>query len=184
MADFNVNTFTSKLKGGGARTNLMWCTMTAPQVIAGMSNLTYLCKASQIPASTITAVEVPYFGRNVKVAGESREFSPMTTTVVQDEGYAIYNGLVDWMSKMNGAMSNKSQSGLFANRGAYTTQITLSMYKKDGTKDQDWVFVNCWPSNMSSIDLNWDSVNTIQEFTVDWQYDYYYHGQANIGKDG
>ena len=58
------------------------------------------------------------------------------------------------------------------------------MYKKDGTKDQDWVFVNCWPSNMSSIDLNWDSVNTIQEFTVDWQYDYYYHGQANIGKDG
>ena len=44
--------------------------------------------------------------------------------------------------------------------------------------------MNCWPANMSSIDLNWDSVNTIQEFTVDWQYDYYYHGQANIGKDG
>ena len=56
MADFNVNAFTSKLKGGGARTNLMWCTMTAPQGIAGMSNWTYLCKASQIPASTITAV--------------------------------------------------------------------------------------------------------------------------------
>ena len=184
MPDFNVNTFTSKLKGGGARTNLMWCSMTPPQGIAGMSDWTYLCKASQIPASTITAVEVPYFGRNVKVAGESREFAPLTTTVVQDEGHAIYNGLVSWMSFLNAPMQNTSKAGIFAARNSYTTQITLQMYKKDGVKDQDWVFVNCWPSNMSPIDLNWDSVNTIQEFTVDWQYDYYYHAQANIGKDG
>ena len=46
--------------------------------------------------------------------------------------------------------------------------------------DVKWDFYNAWPSNVSAIDLNWDSVNTIQEFTIDWQYDYYLHGQAKI----
>ena len=179
MADFNVNGFTSKLKGGGARTNLMWCTM-ATSKYTGLTGWQYMCKAAQIPASTITAIEVPYFGRNVKVAGESREFGPLTTTVVQDEDYAIYNGMVSWLEDLNGAASNVTGKNLLATRATYTTDITLDMYKKDGTKDQSWSFVNCWPSNMSAIDLNWDSVNTIQEFTIDWQYDYYYHGNAKI----
>ena len=181
MGNFNVTTFTSKLKGGGARTNLMWVTMTNNSY-AGLNDWTYLCKASQIPASTITAIEVPYFGRNVKVAGESREFAPLTTTVVNDEGHAIYSGMVTWMKDLNDPAGNVSKSGLFGSRAQYTCDIKLEMYKKDGLKDQDWNFVNCWPSNISAIDLNWDSVNTIQEFTIDWQYDYYYHTQAKITK--
>jgi hypothetical protein len=181
MPDFNVNTFTSKLKGGGARTNLMWCTMTN-NTYTGLNDWQYMCKASQIPASTITAIEVPYFGRMVKVAGEAREFGPLTTTVVQDEGYIIYYGMVAWLEDLNGAASNTTKSGLFKSRSSYTADIKLEMMKKDGTKDQEWHFVNCWPSNMSAIDLNWDTVNTIQEFTIDWQYDYYYHPNAKIGK--
>ncbi len=181
MADFNVDSFTSKLKGGGARTNLMWVKMSN-NTYAGMTDWTYLCKASQIPASTITAVEVPYFGRNVKVAGESREFQPLTTTVVNDEGQEILLKMNKWMSDLNGADTNVSKGGLFASRTSYTCDIELEMYKKDGVKDQNWNFVNCWPSNISAIDLNWDSVNTIQEFVIDWQYDYYYHTQAKISK--
>jgi hypothetical protein len=182
MSDFNVNTFTSKLKGGGARTNLMWCTMTN-NTYGGLKKWQYMCKASQIPASTITAIEVPYFGRMVKVAGESREFGPLTTTVVQDEGYEIYGGMVAWLEDLNGAATNTTKTNLFSSRSSYTADITLEMYKKDGTSDQKWKFINCWPSNMSAIDLNWDTVNTIQEFTIDWQYDYYLHDQANIKKD-
>ncbi len=181
MADFNVNTFTSKLKGGGARTNLMWVKMSN-STYAGLGDWTYLCKASNIPASTITAIEVPYFGRNVKVAGESREFAPLTTTVVNDEGHAIYKGMTTWMADLNSPEGNKTKSGLFASRSSYCCDIELEMYKKDGAKDQNWNFINCWPSNISAIDLNWDSVNTIQEFTIDWQYDYYYHDQAKITK--
>ena len=125
---------------------------------------------------------MPYFGRNVKVAGESREFAPLTTTVVNDEGQEILLKMNKWMSDLNGADTNVSKGGLFASRTSYTCDIELEMYKKDGTKDQNWNFINCWPSNISAIDLNWDSVNTIQEFTIDWQYDYYYHTQAKITK--
>ena len=58
--------------------------------------------------------------------------------------------------------------------------FTLKTYKKDGVVDQTWKFIGAWPSNVSAIDLSWDSGNTIQEFTVDWQYDYYTHAEANV----
>ena len=182
MADFNVDSFTSALKGGGARTNLMWAKMTNSTYLTNGGDFTYMCKASNIPASTITAIDVPYFGRNVKVAGESREFAPLTTTVVNDEGQAILAAMTAWMEDLNGATTNATKKNLFASRTSYTCDIELEMYKKDGVKDQNWNFVNCWPSNISAIDLNWDSVNTIQEFVIDWQYDYYYHTQAKISK--
>ena len=182
MADFNVDSFTSALKGGGARTNLMWAKMTNSTYLTNGGDFTYMCKATNIPASTITAIDVPYFGRNVKVAGESREFAPLTTTVVNDEGHVILAAMTAWMEDLNGATTNATKKNLFASRTSYTCDIELEMYKKDGVKDQNWNFVNCWPSNISAIDLNWDSVNTIQEFTIDWQYDYYYHAQAGITK--
>ena len=183
MADF-ISGFITAMAGGGARTNLMMVTMTN-NAYAGFTDWTYMCKASNIPGSTITPIEVPYFGRNVKVAGESREFGPLTTTVVNDEGRAIYQGMLLWMADMNHPEKNLSKKNLYGSsgsgtRGNYCADIELKMFKKDGTDDQTWKFANCWPSNMSAIDLNWDSVNTIQEFTIDWQYDYYLHKQAKI----
>ena len=181
MADFNVTAFTKSMSGGGARTNLMMCKVEGKPVTNLSSGaFSYMCKAANVPGSTLTAIEVPYFGRNVKVAGESREFAPLTTTVVNDESMDIYKVMVEWFESFSGAQSNKATKDLFKTRSDYTATITLDMYKKDGEKDQEWKFLNCWPSNMSAIDLSWDTVNTIQEFTIDWQYDYYLHKEAKI----
>lgn len=178
MGDFRISTFTSKLVGGGARTNLMEMSLGSVPGGGSTADWVYMCKASQIPPSTITPIEVPYFGRNVKVAGESREFPALSTTVVNDEGHKLKAALEIWMATFNGHMDNKAEAGRFSSRPNYTRQMTLTMFKKDGSKDQEWKFQGCWPSNISAIDLNWDSGNQIQEFTVDWQYDYYTHAQA------
>ena len=172
MADFRISTFTSKLIGGGARTNLMEMTLGTVPGGGATSDWKYLCKGAQIPPSMLTPIEVPYFGRNIKVAGESREFPALSTTVVNDEGHTLKAALEKWMVLLNGH--------IFSSRSKYTTQMTLKMFKKDGEKDQEWKIIGAWPSNISAIDLSWDSGNTIQEFTVDWQYDYYTHEQANI----
>jgi len=178
MSDFRISNFTSKLVGGGARTNLM--EMELPNVPGGgsVTEWKFMCKASQIPPSTITPIEVPYFGRNVKVAGESREFPALSTTVVNDEGHKLKAALEIWMATFNGHTSNKAEANRFSSRNNYTVQLILKMFRKDGAEDQVWKFEGCWPSNISAIDLNWDSGNQIQEFTVDWQYDYYTHAQA------
>ena len=116
----------------------------------------------------------------MKVAGESREFPALSTIVVNDEGHTLKAALEKWMAILNGHKSNKAKENIFSSRSGYTTQMTLKMFRKDGEADQTWKFIGAWPSNVSAIDLSWDSGNTIQEFTVDWQYDYYSHEQANV----
>ena len=34
---------------------------------------------------------------------------------------------------------------------------------------------DCWPSNISPIDLSQDAANTIETFQVTWQYNYLTH---------
>ena len=180
MADFRISTFTSKLSGGGARTNLMEMSLGTVPGGGVTSDWRYLCKGSQVPPSNITPIDDSYFGRQVKVAGESREFPALSTTVVNDEGHILKAALEKWMLLLNGHKSNVAKEGIFSTRSGYTTQMTLKTYKKDGVADQTWKFIGAWPSNVSAIDLSWDSGNTIQEFTVDWQYDYYTHAEANV----
>jgi len=173
---FEIDKFTQRLKGGGARPNLF--EVTIPKVpdktTGGEGMFQYMCKASGIPASTIGTYEVPYFGRTIKFAGD-REFTELSTTVINDENYQMRNLFESWMSLLNGHQNNTTDID-FGTRTDYAKDITLKTYKKAGKDvDQTWKFIGCWPSALSSTDLNWDSTNAIQEFTVTWQYDYYEH---------
>ena len=176
MANFSIDQFTSQLSGGGARTNLFQLALTR----TNLTDFQYMCKATQVPASTIGMIEVPYFGRNIKIAGDSREFTQLTTTVVNDEGMVLKRELETWMQDFNHASDNTAKTGYLGNRSSYTETLTLTSFKKDGAEDQTWEFKGCWPSNISAIDLNWDTIDTLQEIVVDWQYDYFTHAQAGI----
>ena len=77
---------------------------------------------------------------------------------------------------------NTAKTNYLGTRSNYTTTLTLKSFKKDGGDDQEWMFKGCWPSNVSAIDLNWDTIDTLQEIVIDWQYDYFTHKQASINE--
>ena len=68
---FSIDTFRgSALASGGARANLFEVGITGSAVQKFALNTTefnFSCKASAIPAMAVGVVEVPYFGRVVKV---------------------------------------------------------------------------------------------------------------------
>ena len=41
-----------------------------------------------------------------------------------------------------------------------------------------WSIVGAWPSDVSSIDLSYDDENTLSQFTVTFQYQYWTHEPA------
>jgi hypothetical protein len=68
-----ISQFKSTLAGGGARPNLFEVELTTfPSAITGWDADTfkYLCKAANLPASTIASIDVPFRGRTFKVAGD------------------------------------------------------------------------------------------------------------------
>ena len=83
---FNINTFTGALKLGGARGSLFSVSITNP--VNGVADIQtpFMVKAASIPSSELGVIDVPYFGRQVKVPG-NRTFPEWSTTIINDEDF-------------------------------------------------------------------------------------------------
>tara|TARA_Y100000310_G_C20310237_1_gene635903 strand:- start:107 stop:637 length:531 start_codon:yes stop_codon:yes gene_type:complete len=169
---FSINSFRSTgLTGAGARPNLFECGITGQGVPA---NFRYLCKIASIPPSTMGVVEVPYFGRMVKIPG-NRTFDNLSVTVLNDENMAVRNAIESWMNKMNSHVANVATdpSTLFA-------VMSIKHFARGGgdgaISGAEWKFVNCFPVALGEIGLDWGSNDAIEEFTIDFAYDYWTHG--------
>ena len=95
MAATNIHDFKQSFKGG-VRPNLFRVNI---QHLVGIPNIEFLCKAAQIPASTIGNIDVPFRGRQLKVPGD-RTFADWTVTVLNDPQFAIRSAFEDWSAKI------------------------------------------------------------------------------------
>jgi len=85
----NINDFKAKLAGGGARSNQFKVTMPFPgyaQVGGEIEDLAFLCRSTTIPAMNIGVVNVPFRGRQIKIAGD-RTFDEWSVTVLNDTNF-------------------------------------------------------------------------------------------------
>ena len=173
--------FKSALKGGGARPNLF--EVTIPNPPAGVSltdNFPILCKAANLPASNIASIDVPFRGRTFKVSGD-RTYDPWSITVINDEGFEIRKAMETWMQ-----IVGQYQDGSGATApDDYMKNAVVTQFKRaksttgnnssgagllEAAKYQFWYI---FPTNISAIDLSYDSSDTIEEFTVEFQVQYW-----------
>ena len=195
-----ITNFKSALKGGGARPNLFEVNMIWP---AGdnmgswsadtETEFLFLCKAASLPSSNVTPIEIPFRGRTLKVAGD-RTFDVWTITVINDENFRLRSKFEQWMngiSKLSdgsGATSPGSymssavvnQLGRGANQGKHSEGPSQ---KGDGSGGRDdlkplrtYYFSDIFPTEVSEIALSYDSTDTIEEFTVTFQVQYWIAG--------
>ena len=171
---FNIADFQSALAEQGARPNLFEMTLTLPSITGLVNtNFTKLCKTAQLPGSTIGVVEVQYFGRPVKMPG-NRTFENLTTTIINDEGFALRHSMEAWMAFLNSHEENTTNVAGGTAGLNYTGTLSVQQYSRDGSFPTDpYVFNKCWPVNVAPIDLDWGTNDTIEEFTVEWAYDWW-----------
>ena len=124
-------------------------------------------KTAQLPGSTLGTIEVPYFGRNVRYAGD-RTFEDWTVTVINDEDFAIRNSLEAWSNSINTHDSN-----LRALPQDYKSNGIITQFSKDGAPLRTYVFEGMYPLTIDAIELGWDQVDTIEEFGVTFQFDFW-----------
>ena len=177
---FSIDTFRSgALNAGGARANLFDVTMTGPTA-AGLtiSEMNYSCKGASIPPMTVGVVEVPYFGRVVKVPG-NKTFDNWTVTIINDEEFLIRNAMEKWIAAMGTHEGNIATIGntFGAGGGTLFGQATVQHYSKGGgaLSQAKYNFVNIFPVSIGEIALGWDTNDAIEEFTVEFAYDYWTH---------
>ena len=170
MAILGVDDFKSKLTGGGARANLFKATVNFPSFVAtsDVELTSFLCKGVQIPSSVIAPITIPFRGRQLQMAGD-RTFEPLTLTVINDASFVVRNAFESWA---NGIINFAENTGL-SDMNDYICDVVVEQLNKAGETTKKYDFRGCWPSNISTIDLNYDTENTIEEFTVELQVQYW-----------
>lgn len=191
-----ISNFKSRLAGGGARPNLFEVSVTFPTInfrqnlqkdggdfnSEAQNDFKFLCKAAALPASNIAPIDVPFRGRILKVAGD-RTYDTWTITVINDEKFNVRRSFENWMHNI---AQYSDHSGL-TNPNHYMGQATVYQLGRALSSEQrvpdsnsrspvlsQYRFVDIFPTNISQIDLSYDTSDTIEEFTVEFQVQYYF----------
>ena len=199
-----LSEFKSRLAGGGARPNLFEVSIPSfpssiseawgPGIQDENGTFNFLCKAANLPASTVAQVNVPFRGRNLKVAGD-RTFAPWTVTIINDEDFKLRTAFERWMnvlSKLDDATGVTNPTSYMTD--AYVQQLGRGA-SRFATENQGgesavlrtYKFYDIFPTNISAIALSYDTGDTIEDFTVEFQVQYFTVGdslQSNGGNAG
>lgn len=180
MYNSSVSEFLTKVKQG-ARNNLFLVSFQYPQNLPGVpadSGLTdVLCKAAALPASNLGVIEVPYRGRTVKIAGD-RTFDTWTATFINDRNFEIRHAMESWMQSINSHEPNTAEryKPEYGSQG-YMANLTVKQLERDSKADgsilREYSLIGCFPTNISQIDLAYDSNDQIEDFTVEFQLQYW-----------
>ena len=189
--DRSIRAFRSRMRGGGARSNLFEVKMSFPSYLglADESELTqdipFLVKAAEIPASNLGNIPVPFRGRVLPIAGD-RTFDPWTVTVINDTNFRIRDAMERWSNGINDLQTaqgfinpeiyQKSATVTQLNRGLNVqTDTETSLIGEDKTIEvlRTYKFEGIYPNVVSSIPLDHGATDQIEEFQVTFNYLFY-----------
>ena len=196
-----ITGFKERLAGGGARPNLFeveipnfpseiqsfWSTGAGQEA----ETFKFLCKTAALPASNVSPIDIPFRGRILKVAGD-RTFDVWTVTVINDEDFKLRTAFERWMniiSKLDNATGATNPSSYMTDayvhqlgRGAGVVNSTNNSSDGNGTGItplRSYKFYDIFPTSVSAIDLSYDSSDTIEEYTVEFQVQYWTAGKGS-----
>ena len=193
-----IDDFKANLIGGGARANQFRITVTPPPGIAiglDVRRASFLVTTASLPAQTLADIPVPFRGRNIYIAGD-RTFDTWAVTVINDEDFKLRSSFESWM---NGISKLSDASGA-TNPNSYMGNATVNQLGRSpegrfgnansGTGDasgggaaleplRTYYFDGIFPTEVSSIDLSYESGDAIEEYTVTFQVQYWIVGSDN-----
>ena len=176
--------FRSRLKGGGARSNLFEVQMSFPDfakpVSEALNDIPFLVKAAEIPASNIGNIPVPFRGRILPIAGD-RTFDPWTVTIINDTNFRLRDVMERWSDGINDIQT--AQGTIDPETYQQTAKVLQLSRGKSSNKKitsaadipvlREYDFIGIYPNVVSSIPLDHGATDQIEEFQVTFNYLYY-----------
>lgn len=168
---FNINEIKSQMLFDGARPALFQVTIQNPANSVADIKVPFMCEATAIPQAELGMVQVPYFGRMIKLAGD-RTYADWSVTIINDEDFLVRNAMEEWSNKINTFQGNIRAFGS-ASPLLYKSQAQVIQYSKTGVPIRTYQFNGIYPMLVSDIPLSWAAQNEIERFQVTFAVDYW-----------
>ena len=146
--------------------------------------ITLLCKSAALPSSSQGVAEVPFRGRVLKLPGD-RTYDAWTATFYNDADFSIRSLFEGWINLINKGDANIGQ----INPNQIFRNIQVNQLKKiindspntettSATKTPEdiirtYTLNGAFPTSVSAITLGYDQNDQIEEFDVEFQYQYF-----------
>lgn len=183
MGEFSINGFRSALKFGGARNTLFKVNMSFPAGIGGDAgrDIEMFAKAATLPPTEHGVINVPHYGRSIKVNGD-KNYGAWQITIINDEDFKFRHAFEQWMFNMQTTESNIA-TALAAVPAQYKVDAQITQYAKAQKKVlRVYNFSGIFPVQVSAINMDWGAQNTIEDFTVVLEYDYHEVVDGSTGR--
>ena len=167
----NINDFKAKLAGGGARANQFKVTMPFPgyaQVGGEIEDLAFLCTSTTIPAMTVGNINVPFRGRQIKIAGD-RTFADWNITVLNDTDFKLRNAFERWQNGINNMTDNEGLS----NPVDYQVDAFVDQLDRNGSTLKTYTLRGTFPTTLAPIDLSYSDNSAVETFSCTFRYQYF-----------
>ena len=193
MATRSINDFKNTLRGG-VRPNLFNVQINFPTIIGNLEGVgsgstsleglsSFLCRSAAIPASTQGLIEVPFRGRFLKIPGD-RTFDAWTATFYNTKDFNLRRAFELWINAANKTDENIGtlDFGAIGGTGSYFSDLVVQQKAKDTTTDvlREYKLIGAWPTSVGAINLAYDSNDQIEEFDVEFQYQYMDVGEKDF----
>ncbi len=200
----NIIDFKSKLNGG-VRPNLYQVDITFPDDAdpgAGITNLMsqgrFLCRSASLPTHSQGLIEVPFRGRFLKIPGD-RTFEAWTATFYNTSDFNLRAAFENWINIANQTNENV---GVVGGLDKLMQDVTIRQLSKEssgkakgagtggGSKSdvnnilRIYRLVDAWPTSVGSINIAYDSNDAIEEFDVEFQFQYLDASTPNVTVQG
>ena len=168
----NIDDFKANLIGGGARANQFRVTITPPSGIAiGLDTrrTSFLVTGSNLPASTLGEIAVPFRGRNIYVSGDRPAPDTWATTFYNDTDFMIRNAMERWGNGINDYANNTGVTS----PADYQTDLFVEQLDRDDTVLKTYIFRNSYPLTIGEIALSSAEAGELETFDVTWRYQHF-----------
>ncbi len=172
---FNIEEFKANgLPEGGARPSLFEVIIPGwpGSDVQSEQEFRFKCRAANIPPSQIGAVDVPYFGRRIKLAGD-RVYADWSVTLNHDEDYNTRQAIERWHEGINAHIENIMTGGVSPQPNTYKRDAIIHHYSKSGALIKSYTFKGIFPITITQMGTDWDAINQHMTFDIDFSIDYW-----------
>ena len=188
----NIIEFKSRLNGG-VRPNLYEVDINFPTGTGNQGSLKeqgqYLCRSASLPTHSQGLIEVPFRGRFLKIPGD-RTFEAWTATFYNTQDFNLRAAFETWVNLGNQVDENIGVTGGYQNlmQDIYIRQLSKDSVGQPGQtlgKDKNKILrvyklIGAWPTSVGSINVAFDSNDALEEFDVEFQFQYLDANAPNV----
>ena len=118
--------------------------------------------------TTLGEIPVNFRGHILKLAGD-RTFEDWSVTIINDSEFSARSSLEAWQQDIQ-----ELDSGVgMASNDYLLSRAFVEQLGKDDAVLARYEFFNMYPKNIAAIELNYETVDALEEFTVDFTYSHW-----------